>query len=84
MLGLTGRGRTVGYELVELASNGPAAQAGLKVGDVLTRIGGRPTVGDEYLQQALAERDAGQEVAVDYQRGAAAAQAMLKLAPRVP
>jgi S1-C subfamily serine protease len=58
--------------------------AGLAPGDVVTRIEGRPVVSDEDLAQALAERDAGQEIAVDYSRAGTAAQTRLKLAPRVP
>ena len=84
VLGLSGRGKTAGYELTEVSKDGPAVQAGLKAGDVVTRIDGRPVVGDDDLQQALAERDAGQEVTLDYQRGEAAAQVKVKLMPRVP
>ncbi len=84
MLGASGRGIKDGFELVEATERGPATLAGLKVGDVVTRVEGRPIFGDDDLQQAIAERDAGQEITVDYSRGGAAAQARLKLAPRVP
>jgi S1-C subfamily serine protease len=84
MVGLFGRGQTTGYELTEVSKDGPAVQAGLKAGDVITRIDGRPVAGDEDLQQALAERDAGQEVTLDYKRGDTAAQVKVKLLPRVP
>jgi putative serine protease PepD len=70
--------------LAEVSKDGPAALAGLKAGDVVTRIDGRPVVGEDDIQQALAERDAGQEVTLDYKRGEAAAQVKVKLTPRVP
>jgi hypothetical protein len=84
LLGASGRGKPEGYELVELLAVGPAAVIGLKRGDIVTRIEGRPIVGDDDIQLVLSERDAGQEITVDYLRGGAAAQARLKLAPRVP
>ena len=40
MLGVQSSGRTL--VVTSVASNGPAATAGLRVGDVIERIGGRP------------------------------------------
>jgi S1-C subfamily serine protease len=84
MLGLAGSGVAEGYKLTEVTAAGPAVAAGLQAGDVLVRIDGRPVVGDDDIQQALAERDAGHEAAVEFSRGGAAMQARVKLAPRVP
>jgi S1-C subfamily serine protease len=84
LLGLAGSGVKEGYKLAEVAAGGPAASAGLQAGDVLVRLDGRPIVGDDDLVQAIAERDAGHEAVIDYLRGGTAAQARLKLAPRVP
>ena len=83
-IGANGREMPAGFELVEVSDRGPAALAGLKPGDFVTRIEGRPVVSDEDLAQALAERDSGHEVTVDFSRGGTAAQTRLKLAPRVP
>ena len=84
ILGLAGSGMAEGYKLAEVAVSGPAAAAGLQPDDVLIRLDGRPVVGEGDIQQALAERDAGQETVLDYTRGGAAMQARVKLAPRVP
>ena len=84
LLGLSGGGVKEGYKLAEVVAGGPAAAAGLQVGDVIVRLDGRPIVGDDDLVQAIAERDAGHEAVVDYLRGTAAAQTRVKLAPRVP
>jgi S1-C subfamily serine protease len=84
MIGAAGSRRPEGLELKEVASGGAAARAGLKTGDTITRIEGRPVAGEEDLALALAERDPGQEITVDYLRRGAGAQARLKLAPRVP
>jgi S1-C subfamily serine protease len=84
LLGLGGSGVAVGYKLAEITAGGPAAAAGLQVGDIVVRLDGRPIVGDDDLQQAIAERDAGHEAVVDYTRGGAALQVRVKLAPRTP
>jgi S1-C subfamily serine protease len=84
LLGLTGSGVAAGYKLTEVTPEGPAAAAGLQVGDVLVRLDGRPVLGDDDIEQALAERDAGHEAVLDFTRGGAATQARVKLAPRVP
>ena len=84
ILGLASSGAAEGYMLAEVTEGGPAAMSGLKPGDVLTRLDGRPIVGEGDIQAALAERDAGHEAVLDYTRGGAAMQARVKLAPRVP
>ena len=82
LLGFAGSGVPEGYKLTGVTAGGPAAAAGLQAGDVVVRLDGRPIVGDDDLQQAIAERDAGHEAVIDYTRGSAAAQARVKLAPR--
>ena len=84
LLGFTGLPVAEGYKLSDVAAGGPAAKAALQAGDIVVRIDGKPIVGDEDLQAALSEKDAGQEVLVDYTRGGAAMQAKLTLAPREP
>jgi predicted metalloprotease with PDZ domain len=51
MLGLRSSGRAL--VVTSVASNGPAARAGLRVGDVIERIGGRPA-GDLHETADLA------------------------------
>jgi S1-C subfamily serine protease len=84
VLGFIGKGTLAGFELKAVVADSPAAAAGLQVGDIVVRLDGRPIVGDDDLQQAIAERDAGHEAVVDYTRGGTAMQARVKLAPRVP
>jgi serine protease Do len=58
-----------GAVVVRVAAGSPAARAGLKAGDVLTRIGGQSIgdAGDVY--SALRQNDPGATVAVTVQRG---------------
>ena len=50
----------------------------------MQRIDAKPVVGPDDVQLALAEKDAGQEVALEIMRGGAAQQVKAILAPRVP
>lgn len=50
----------------------------------IRKIDGRAIHSESELNQALAERDAGQEIAVEFTRGTQVRQAKLKLLPRVP
>lgn len=80
--GLVGSGDPAGYKLSE--ATGAAAQADLRASDVIVRIGGQPVVGPDDVQLALSERDAGQEVVIDFLREGVAMQAKLTLTPRLP
>lgn len=84
MLGFTGKPTLAGYELVALPAESAAAKAGLKPGDVVTRIDTKPVVGPDDVQIALAEKDAGQEVTLEISRASAMQQVKAILAPRVP
>lgn len=84
MLGFTGKPTLDGYELVALAIDSAAAKAGLKPGDVVTRIDTKPVVGPDDVQIALAEKDAGQEVTLEISRTSAIQQVKAILAPRMP
>ena len=69
----------VGSEpLMDLAGIAPEGLQSIR------RIDGRAIQSDGDLQRAVAERDAGQEIVVDYVRGSETRQAKLKLLPRVP
>lgn len=53
--GIDGAGRPDGQiEVRQLVAGGPAHQAGIRVGDVLTHIDGKPTAGSDF--QALVNR----------------------------
>jgi hypothetical protein len=70
-----------GALIVEVQPRGPADRAGLRAGDVLTRVVGKP-VGD--ARDALEDRRAGDEVAVHYARHSDARSARVKLARAEP
>ncbi|MFE7772390.1 S1C family serine protease [Streptomyces sp. NPDC057445] len=73
---LSVRVRTVlgnGYEpsgvaLVEVAKDGPADRAGLRIGDIITRLGDDEITTITSLAEALASDRPGQKVKVTYQR----------------
>jgi len=46
-------GRSVGLRVVEVVPGGPAARAGLRVGDLLISAGGRPVTGAQDLQKLM-------------------------------
>ena len=71
------RGATVGAVM----AGGPADEAGLRVDDVLTAVGGEPVhaVGLDALRRRLAEWPAGRRVVIDVLRAEAATQVTLVL-----
>jgi S1-C subfamily serine protease len=58
-----------GVLVVGLQSGGPAAQAGLKVGDVIVQISGTPVTDQSSLENALLQYSPGNTVAVHVYRG---------------
>ena len=54
---------------VAVTANGPAADAGIRPGDQLLRIGGTPVRSVDDIAVALAERKPGQTVPVEVRRG---------------
>jgi len=59
---------------------GPAAEAGLQTGDVVTRIDGMPTPRIVDFKRAVALKAAGDEIKVEYIRSGDGGSAMLRLA----
>ncbi|MFD8676137.1 S1C family serine protease [Streptomyces seoulensis] len=57
-----------GAAVVTVKQGGPAAKAGLKAGDVITRVGTSPVGTTTELAEALAGRKPGDKVEVTYQR----------------
>ncbi|MEU9578876.1 S1C family serine protease [Streptomyces chilikensis] len=74
-LGITGRtvvdrnSRASGVAIVEVTRGGPAADAGLRAGDVIIRMGSRPITTITSLTGTLATMKPGDEVTVAYRRG---------------
>ncbi|MGV9354061.1 S1C family serine protease [Streptomyces misionensis] len=73
-LGITGRTvvddrlQPAGVAIVTVQSGGPADRAGLRVGDIITRVGDRPVTTITSLQEALAAGRPGGRTPVTYLR----------------
>lgn len=61
--------RPAGVALVSVAGGGAADKAGLRVGDVITKIGDTAVTTITSLSEALADDEPGQKVTVTYERG---------------
>jgi S1-C subfamily serine protease len=73
-----------GLKILSLASGSSAAQAGLQLGDVVVRIDGKPSQVPDDLYQALAEKDPGAALSVEFRRSANAGTVNVALSPRTP
>ncbi|QGZ48598.1 MULTISPECIES: S1C family serine protease [Streptomyces] len=68
-----------GVAVVEAQADGAAARAGLRAGDVLTRLADTPITTITSLAEALASRKPGDKVTVVYERGGREARADVTL-----
>ena len=69
MLGVIGESHDSGCRVTAVVPDGPAAKAGLKVGDVIAQMDGRAVDGIDGLVQMIVRRKAGQEVTLQVLRG---------------
>jgi putative serine protease PepD len=58
-----------GALIVGLVSNGPAEQAGLKIGDIIVQIDNTPIANTQDLQNVILRKDIGQIVSLSIYRG---------------
>ncbi len=68
-----------GVELTSVDSGGPARKAGLREGDLITKVDGRTVAGMEELIVDIRTRRPGDVVVLDYRRGSARDQARVTL-----
>jgi serine protease DegS len=61
-------GQTAGVLIIDLAPDGPAARAGLRLLDIVIALDGRPTPTTIELEEILAHGRQGQSMAVDFLR----------------
>ncbi|GAA2787161.1 S1C family serine protease [Kribbella solani] len=66
--------------LFVLAAEGPGAEAGLRAGDIITQIDGKPATNSEQLVVATLTRKAGDKVELQYVRSGTPATTTLTLA----
>lgn len=71
-----------GCKVIEVMPDQSAGRVGIQVGDYFRKVNGRPVLMLDDVYQALADKDPGQEVDVEYTRGAETRQARLQLSPR--
>jgi putative serine protease PepD len=71
-----------GARLSVVSANGPAQKAGLKTGDVITRLGGKPVDSVDELIVLLRSFKVGDTITVSYLRGGSAKTARLVLADK--
>lgn len=81
-LGLEAEVTPAGMAVKSLAKGSAAAAQGIAIGDVLLRIDGSAITSLETLQTAISEKDAGNEVTIDFQHASETKQTRVKLAPR--
>ncbi|MBW3654376.1 MAG: PDZ domain-containing protein [Actinobacteria bacterium] len=69
-LGISSIGSTVGQGalVASTASGGPAEQAGVRPGDLVTRVDGRPVQAPEDISSAIEDRRPGDEIDLEVQR----------------
>jgi S1-C subfamily serine protease len=68
-----------GAAIVSTTKGGAAAKAGLRAGDVITRVGSAPITTLQSLTEALAARKPGDKVKVTYVRGGSTKSAEVTL-----
>jgi len=73
---------TSGASVVSVVSGGPADQAGLKAGDVVTAVDGTAVSSPAALAQQIESHQPGDQVTITYTRGGASAQASVTLGTR--
>ena len=80
VIGANVRDASSGVELTDVDAQGPAGKAGLRAGDVITRIDGEPLDGGmEELIVTVRTRRPGEVVVLDYRRGSSQAEASVTL-----
>jgi putative serine protease PepD len=78
----TGQAGTQGLRVAAVVPGGPAATAGLQVGDIITSIDGQPAESSDQLMAVALTKRAGDRVQIGYERGGSPATTTITLAAR--
>jgi predicted metalloprotease with PDZ domain len=70
--------------IARIEEESPAAQAGLRVGDIVTSVDGEEVASAGELRRAIASRDAGDEVTIELYRDGRLEQVTASLGKREP
>lgn len=81
-MGMTGEDAEVGARLSRIVEGGPAAAAGLKTGDIILAIDGKPVLSYQGLLNTLREHSAGETIAVTASRQREPLEVQVELARR--
>lgn len=82
MLGLTSKDNSKGAEVTDVVDGSAAEKAGLKVGDIITKVGDKKVTDPESLSDAVKSYKPNQEVNVTYIRAGKAKTVSVKLGER--
>lgn len=83
-LGLVTGTQREGAKVAQVDAGGPAAMAGIQIGDLIVKVDGQAVHGMEDVYSAVAERDPGHEAALELTRNGQPTSVKLKLVPRTP
>jgi putative serine protease PepD len=78
----TGQGGTQGLRVAAVVTGGPAASAGLQVGDIITSIDGQAATSTDQLMAVTLAKRAGDRVEIGYTRNGNEGTATITLAAR--
>jgi putative serine protease PepD len=81
-LGVAAESQNGAVRITQVRSGTPAAEAGLKAGDVVTAIDGNEVASAEALTNAISAKSPGDTVTVTYTRGGASHTVQVKLTTR--
>jgi putative serine protease PepD len=73
-------GSTPGAQVAAVGGGGPAQKAGLRAGDIVTTIDGKPVKGSSDLVAAIADHKPGDSIRVQVRRGSQTISATVQLA----